>query len=487
MSVNLVKTEGCSHFPSVYPVAKLPSQILASRTKLPLPDTHAATIFPPELISMSQAIDWFPKVSPAGMSLAQMACSESNLTYCSNQQLNSPTSLAPLQFGSFALHQLPKQQIAHHTRHHIVSRQGASNLVSINHTEELGTIIPEEGKLSHLQKVVVKSEVPESDTMPKESELMVNTTDRFEALTSMMWHGKSMVAAATPPQHTYALELSSEALCMYPDIPSAVPLSDHSYVSKKLNSEMLEKKQHAWYFEDSLDKVSEDSWQTKHLKSNVFLESLTHQKEAAQLKSLGVGQAYSTQMQRLGFDLEGPEQPQIKSFPDHFPLRWEVQDNFELLVRHKNERDDPLKLEGDREDRRREAKATCAKEQNCAAGMEYVYSAQECLYKMNTGFQKNCNASDYNEIIAGIQGEKQTVKDNLAPASRFWSKLPSWSVAMCLEEKSPKTTHCKNGFMPITNVTMDDNKMDDSTKELISGISGYRIENVETLVSTQLS
>ncbi|KAJ6667845.1 hypothetical protein lerEdw1_016166 [Lerista edwardsae] len=481
MSVNLVKSEGCSHSPSVYPVAKLTSQILGSQTKLPIPDTQAATIFPPELISMSQALDWFPKVCPAGLRLAQMAGSEPNLTYCSSQQLNSPTSLSPLQSGSFALHQLPKQQIAHHTFQHIASLQAASNLVSVNHTEGLGTIMPEEGKLSHLQKVVVvKSEVPESDTMPEESELMVNTTDNFEALTDMVRHGKSMVATATPLQQTYALDLSSEALCMYPYIPSAVPLSDHSYVSRKLNSEMFEKKQHAWYFEDALDKVSEVSWQTKYLESNMFLESLPYQKEAAQLKSLGVGQAISTQTQRPGFDLEGPEQPQIRS--KSFPTRWEVQDNFELLVKHKNERDGPLKLEGDREDKRREAKATCAKDQNCATGMEYVYSAQECLYKMNTGFQKNCNASSYNEIIAGIQGEKQTVKDNLAPGGRFWSKIPNRSVAMRLEEKSSKTTHCKNGFMPITDVIMDDNKMDDSAKELISRICSYRIENVETLV-----
>ncbi|XP_066473215.1 uncharacterized protein [Tiliqua scincoides] len=377
----------------------LTSQIqVTSKPATSTSDTQATTIFPSEPISVSQAVGLFPKVCPVGAGLAQMAVSESNFAYCSSQQLNSSTSSIPLQSGNLTFLQLPRQQIAHHTLQHVASLQAASSVVTVNRMERLDNIKIEEGELSYPPKV--KSE--ELDTMPEESELMVNTTDRFELLTDMMRRDKSMVAT----QCAYALELSSEKPCMHPDIPSGCILTDHSYVTKKPNSEiaevMFEKKQHAQYFEDAFYEVSGGSWQTEVLANNIFMESVPYWKEAAQLKSLVTGQTHSTQIQRLTSHLKEPEQLPLRWITEQpekqqvlcmdftekqqirsksFLTQWENQDNFELPVRHKNERGDPLKLQWDRQEERRQAEINWAKDQNYAPGMEYVENAQGCLYQ----------------------------------------------------------------------------------------------------------
>ncbi|XP_053139959.1 MAX gene-associated protein-like isoform X4 [Hemicordylus capensis] len=367
--------------------------------------------------------------------------------------------------------------------------------------ETCGTENDSEGSVVgiYLQGVVVSDlDIVVSSTVP--DELMADQPENVEELTmDTVIHDKSVVTAETSLDHIG--EELIEAPFLY---PTDVILSDHSYVSKKPSKMIIPRMQNARCLESASDKVSEVCRRSEVLANSILEKNPTKCEEDAEFKSSGGKQMHAVQTQRPSSDSQEPkqlqlmltaEQPQEQhpiegiNFSEKQqhgtilpPSQWGNQDNFELLGRHRKEKDDSVEVQGYGKEERREAEVSCAKDQNTVPGKKYMNSAQDLLAKRNSAFQENCNASSHKNGTTDIHGENQSIADNLVQTSK------SQSVVKCFEQNAHKTNHCKNDVMSVIGITTTDqenNEKYEDSVEMTDGVSSCETENtvnVETLV-----
>ncbi|XP_048340305.1 MAX gene-associated protein isoform X3 [Sphaerodactylus townsendi] len=522
--------------PLMWPI---PSSIEATSTLLPSPavsqtlqtpksvsvaSAQAAPIIPPVLVPLSQAGTLTLRISPSGLkSTASEAGADSKIV----GQLNSSSSLIPLQTGSFALLQFPGQKSASDS---IVKQVGSLEVKNTTERDEIQSVHTEE-KTSYTQEVeAVESDITLSNIKLEENILPSERTDS---------HSAGIVCdknAVTPEMIERDADMEKISSKVSGSQPEAVS-SDDSYLGEKLKCDEIKlkvkKKQNAKCAENTHDEVpysSENVSEGRRVLSHISSQGPT---DTTNLESSNEEQTQSVQTQRFAANSGGAEQTLLEmeemlvvvqkprgKHKVHMDSREKLEkktksplspcENQELELLGRNRKpngDSVIIVEMSKE--KGKPKVSSAKPQNNTSRKKNMDSFQESLPERDLDFQVRHNTS-HATVTTGFQEDDQTVKKSLSQVSSPCSKTSARSDTLenddigadeqaekllrCTKQNNVRTNYCRKGYADIIDITLDDTekdeKTDDSADETVDEVSGYRSEdivNVETLNESESS